>query len=418
MGDGFFALSQKHKFIRFERDYLNKNIEALKVFQEYLNIQGVQFIVQIIPSLHDVSARVFNPQYAKYVDYESAIAVKKLLDNGIEAIYTTDAIVKRAKDYQFCFFYPSNGHPAYACQDVMTDLMAMRLKRFDLKPDLNKKYFSLKLGLGTYGEDYKYPENVNIGKHKANTPVLTKNILYKNEFLTFNNKSQLLVIGNSLIQTPMKTGSYSSLLAMKTLCLPDNFRIGGFGPTLSIPVRLLKKKEKYLLGKKVCILPITAGFLNDQKMVNIKDIDLVLKNLADKQEVYQHKVNANPQIISLKKFKEHARSWWLDFMNLNPTSKQFQFEKKGHVYTIAEFDIAEKMQKKEVVVFVKLAISPKHSGQLIINGVSNYLAANAYNSEWQMITKKLPAGTKKIKVSFKAYKDKAIIAINKISLYQ
>jgi len=418
VGDGFFALSQKHKFIRFERDYLNKNIEALKVFQEYLNIQGVQFIVQIIPSLHDVSARVFNPQYAKYVDYESAIAVKKLLDNGIEAIYTTDAIVKRAKDYQFCFFYPSNGHPAYACQDVMTDLMAMRLKRFDLKPDLNKKYFSLKLGLGTYGEDYKYPENVNIGKHKANTPVLTKNILYKNKFLNFNNKSQLLVIGNSLIQTPMKTGSYSSFLAIKTLYNPDNFRIGGFGPTLSIPVRLLKKKEKYLLGKKVCILPITAGFLNDQKMVNIKDVDLVLKNLSDKQEVYQYKVKTNPQDILLKSFKEYTRSWWLNFMNLNPTSKQLQFDKKEYAYTIAEFDIPGKMQKKEIVVFVKLAIFPKHSGQLIINGVSNYLAANANNSEWQMITKKLSADTKKIKISFKAHKDKVVIAINKISLYQ
>jgi hypothetical protein len=422
IGNGFFALPKNYTLIPAKRYFLKKNIAAIKILKEYLNIQGVQFIVQVIPSISSVAARVFNPQYAKYIDYESAGVTKELLDNGIEAVYTTDAIVKRAKDYEFCFFYPSDEHPAYGCQDVMTDLMLMRLKRFGLKPNLKKEYFSIKLGFGIYDVRCKYPEKVNIGTNKANTPVLTKNISYKKKFLNFSRKSKVLVVGNSYIQTPMKAGAYSSLLAMKSLYLPDNCSIGNYdmgnsGTASSIPIKLLKKKEQYLLGKKVCILPISVKYLTNQKIVNLKDIDLLLKNLTNRRELYKHKIIS--QNISLKPFKEYCRTWWLDFMNINPESKQLQFKKKGCIYTFAEFDIPGKMQKKEIVVFVKLVIFPKCSGQLVINGFSNYSEARRRNSEWQIITTKLAANTKKVKISFKdTNKDNVVIAVDKISIYQ
>ena len=422
IGNGFFALPEKYTLIPEKRNYLDENIEALKMLKEYLNAQGVQFIIQVIPSIYSVAARVFNPQYAKYIDYESAKVTKELLDNGIEAIYTTDAIVKRAKDYQFCFFYPDNGHPAYGCQDVITDLVLKHLERFDLKPDLEKKYFSLKWGLGTYDIRYKYPENVDIGTNKANTPILTRHILYKNKFLKFSHNSEVLVIGNSYIQTPMKEGSYSSLLAMKTLYLPDNCSIGNsdmgnYGPAYSIPIKLLKKKEQYLSGKKICILPISVEYLTNQKIVNLKDIDSLLKNLNNRREIYKHRIIS--QNVSLKPFNEYRRSWWLEFMNINPDAKQLQFKTRNRIYNITSFDVPEKMQKKEVVVLVKMIMFPKCNGQLIINGISNFLASRLKNSEWQVITRMLPANTKKVEIDFKGTnRDNVVIAIDKISVYQ
>ena len=85
-----------------------------------------------------------------------------------------------------------------------------------------------------------------------------------------------------------------------------------------------------------------------------------------------------------------------------------------------KFNLVGVYKKKKInLEIVKLITFPKCNGQLIINGSSYFLAARLKNSEWHIVTKKVPANTKKIKISFKGTsKDKVVIAINKISVYQ
>ena len=139
IGKGFFSLPKKYRFINKRFNVTRKAIKGIKSLSDYLGFHGIQLIIQVIPSSNDISSRILNPEYKNYIDYSSALITKKLLENDIEAEYTADAIVERSTNYQFSFFYPDNPHPAYGCQDVLTDLMVKKLKRFDIKYSLNRK---------------------------------------------------------------------------------------------------------------------------------------------------------------------------------------------------------------------------------------------------------------------------------------
>ena len=213
-----------------------------------------------------------------------------------------------------------------------------------------------------YKKRYRYPTGVDIGKNKPDTPILTKNIYYKNRVVSSNKKSQILIIGNSFIDTPMeKRKSYTSLLAKKILHLPQNYSVSAHGPATTIPLSLLKNRIKYLRGKKICILPLDVSRFYDY-WIDINDIDSMLTYISNKKEIYSHKIMSNFLNITNKKglFKrKRYYIYWKNFIHKNPDTAQFLFEKVKMLDIIAAFDVPKELQNRELVVFVKLAIATK-----------------------------------------------------------
>ncbi|MCF6176339.1 MAG: hypothetical protein L3J71_11295 [Victivallaceae bacterium] len=272
IGKGFFTLPKKYKLLDYSPQW-EYNIAAIKAYNEFFQQQGVQFIIQLLPDYFQVSARVFNPEFAKYPDLQALMIAKKLLDENIEVHYITDKMVEQAKDYPYMFFYfRLNAHPGYGCIDVATKQMATHLVRYEpyLKPTLNEKDFSFSMKQVEGNKKHIYL--VGNEKHNKGDKILCKNILYKDKKIIFPKKAKVLVIGNSFIQTPMVSKrSYSSSLAYRIKYIPQDFSIAGRGPKTVI-AKTLFFNPSILAGKKVCIMPLGAVHFKGE-FINLRQLD-------------------------------------------------------------------------------------------------------------------------------------------------
>lgn len=256
----FFGLPQDWQLIRWNyHRIMPQNIEALKAFRDFLERHGVQLIIELVPDLHDIAARVMVPGFEDVPDYESVIAARTLLDAGIEAIYTSDRFLQGAFCREQLFCYPANTHPHDGAQEILTTIMSERLKRYGdaLPRSLKSGDFSVRRETTCYGKRYQWPANVNIGGHQVGEIQQCEYIYYRGERLKNNPDSPILVIGNSFIQTPQDQRSYCDRLAMHTGINPHELQ----SQLPVLPALIQKAPERYLKGKKVCIFPVGTRHL-------------------------------------------------------------------------------------------------------------------------------------------------------------
>ena len=256
----FFGLPEDWQLIRWNcHRVMPQNIEALKAFRDFLERHGVQLIIELIPDLHDIAARVMVPGFEDVPDYESAVAAITLLDAGIEAIYTSDRFMRDKFCREMLFCYPGNTHPHDGAQEILTAIMAERLKYYgDVLPaTLERDAFSVKKETTVYGKRFVWPAHVDIGGHQAGEPQQCEYIYYRGERLKNAPLSPILVIGNSFIQTPQDRRSYCDRLAMRTGTNPQELQ----SQLPVLPVLIWKDPKRYLNGKKICIFPVGTRHL-------------------------------------------------------------------------------------------------------------------------------------------------------------
>ena len=262
-------------------------MEALVAFKDYLESQGVQLIISLVPYYHDIAARVINKEFRDIPDFRSATILKQLSENGIECFCPSEEIIKNYNKNEFSFFFPNDPHPADLPQDISSSIIAQRLKRFGLKEQLNIRDFSIKKepieSYYTTLKDHSFPERCDIGNNPVSSVYLCDRIYYKGKPIINDPDSPVLVLGNSFSRTPAGN-SLADLITMKSLMPVAKYSISGAGILSSCIQRIFSNPESFLTNKKVIVLHVgTIHFQRNIILPNVKQLDdekIIINNLS------------------------------------------------------------------------------------------------------------------------------------------
>ena len=411
----FFALPASRQQKISSGEISKENIEALKVLRDYLEVHGVQFMIQVIPDRFDIASRIMVPGCKQITDFRSALCVRSLLEAGIEAIYSNENLMKNYNKYELMFFYPNNEHPHDGCQDALTDLIPERLVRYgkNLRYNCDPKLFSTKDDPRVFSSPAigGWPDRADIGRHSPGEPITHKEFYYNGKKLGSKTDSPILVIGNSHIQTPMEDSSYTAHLGLKTNIIAHDFRISALGPFSAIPLALFNDPERYLKGKSVCIFPIPHTFLTGKiKFLNLITIDRDQRLLNRKQIRLQLDcpVEAGKQPPSVP---------YKDFLKQFPEFRGSFFETAGK-YDWGELQIPEKWRSKDSVIAMELIPFPRKEIVLMLNGEERKLPLSNQPSESFSFMFPVPAGTGSLKITLDCKQDNTAIVLKSVKLYQ
>ena len=418
--NAFFSLPKKWTFIH-PRKITEQNLQALIELDRFFKLQGIRFILQIVPDYRDIAALVLNPDFQRYGDCQSAVVAKQLLENGVEAQYFSDELVGKAFQYERLFFYPNDFHPDEGGMDIMTSLAAERLGSFgDLIPkELDPQKFSRDSQDTSYGKNLKWPSNVSIGSHEAGTNVQTPHIYYDNAPILPDAQSRILIFGNSFTQAPMKANSYISYLAQKILSIASCKTMGGVSALTGLPQLFLTDCENLLKGKIVAILPISIEFLAGEGycLTDLKLLDSNLKN-ADNKSFLASLPFASPR------------------STVFPSTLKFSYPIMREYFLNHTGIVALSQDMPEVSIAIPEGISPKHA-QISVQPYSlpeyNFkaavtidgdfkcqLATNLNNPNWEIIHYEIPEGNNKITVRLDESNssDDTVVFLQNVSFYE
>ncbi len=301
--NSFWALPEKYALVPKYYGIGKDKLEALSAFQDFLNANGCQLIIGIIPKLHAISARVINREFRDIPDFNSACLVRELLSNNLEAVYISDKLLADYHRYPFAFFYPDNDHPADTTQDILTDAFAQLLERYHFPKTLAKERFSTDLVQHAYAKDkrYHFPADCDIAPYRAGETFLCRRVLYEGKEVFPDPRSPILVLGNSFIQTPVTNSpdSFSSLLASKICMRVATSRFSGAsGPMTNGINYFFANPEKTLQGKRVLLLILGARHFDNARFNNIREMDRQMTLLAGKSLAETIAVSGNTELPS------------------------------------------------------------------------------------------------------------------------
>lgn len=403
MDNSFWCLPVNYTLIGKYKPVSKEKMDALVALKDFLEANGCQFIVSLVPYFYDISARVINPDFKDVPDFATAYMVKQFLESGIETIYGSQEIIKKYNLYPFAFFFPDNHHPSDVTQDVLSDKMAEKLSRFRFTKTLERNKISEKPMIHLYGNDkYLFPKNCDIGKNIVNHTHTCRCILYDGNILRFKNDSPVLVFGNSFIETPMGPGfeSYPALLSAKLLIPLSVLQVNAMGSMTTIPLLFVSNPGKYLTGKKVVILQMgMKHFKLDFEFNNVKNIDECNQMLSGKKIIKTLQVKGDT-------FSNAS----CNFITVDKTKKTKIIEMEAH----GNWD-----SSKEIVIAVNTFLFDYQNVKLLING--NYYKVKK-NSDYapvhhSLVPVLIPAGIDKIMVEISGTPGHKI-SIKNIQLFQ
>ncbi len=417
-GEGFFALPGKHELLRSLS--IASNLEAIRELDRYLRMQGIQFMVVVIPDFRDVAARALNPGFAQYPDLPSAGIVKTLLENDIEALYVTDALLEQASRHPFLFAYPHDPHPVQGAQKVIADLIADRLeKRFpgEWTPRCADSDFTFEEGASATRS--VIPKDVDAGNLKAGSPIPCRIVKYKGIPYRENPPdSKVLILGNSFIQTPFPGfKSLAALLAVRMRYLPQEFSVHAHGPAYAVPLELFNHPDLYLKNKKVCVLSIYEAHLAEYNFVNLKQVDQEKQLLSGKEKAGFLTLPSVPP----PEFNGSQRDFlgqWKAALQDSPGAMAFSLPKAGQWYPLPEVSIPDPFKKEGTTVF-QLDLQPYLNAQytLRINGRDFILPISEELVPVRLVYRN-PSPSGSLKMEVKCSASDGIFAVRGISVYR
>lgn len=425
--NSFWCLPENYKLI--DNKTLNPvdqdKIEALVALNDLLEANGCSLIVVPVPDLHAIAARVINPEFKNVPDFQTAMVVKQLSEAGIEAIYSSEELIKNHSRHNYAFFFPDNSHPHDTVQEINAELVAERLKRYNFSETLDKTLFRVESANSYLYEspDFRLPENCDIGGNTPGISLPCKEIMYDGEMVTSDHNSPIIVIGNSFIKTPtIDQDSFSAWLSCKTGCGIMSYRVFGNGPMTVILQNIFAQPEQFLKDRKVMILYLgVEHFFAKIAWNNLREMDYqqTLMNGRTLVETYYARNNGfdNEKNKLKAQYSRYAPGW----AGLNEKSEIFFPNNESQ--EIIEIDAAANLDKdKKAVGIIRCALfSPNTEAEISINGtwyavpVSPYLVNDM--NRWQNIIFELPAGTEKMIIEAKG-RPGALLGIKDIRIYQ
>lgn len=407
----FFGLPQDWQLIRWNyHRIMPQNIEALKAFRDFLERHGVQLIIELVPDLHDIAARVMVPGFEDVPDYESAIAALTLLDAGIEAIYTSDRFMRDKFSREMLFCYPGNTHPHDGAQEILTKIMAERLKRYGdaLPTSLTSGDFSVRRKPTGYGKRFVWAAHVDIGGHQAGEPQQCEYIYYRGERLKNNPDSPILVIGNSFIQTPQDQRSYCDRLAMYTGINPHELQ----SQLPVLPAWIQKAPERYLKGKKVCIFPVgTRHLFTVAPIANVRKLE----------ETNKLNINASAPVFALRYptgLENPDRSICMRAVETTSPGVLIRSQKTGEWETAWQITAPPDRLKKKLDVLLTLSVLPGSRCRLKLAGIEREVANDTDGLQTRSVAFAITPQNLRENLEIISNSGKAVLLLHEIRLFK
>ena len=296
--DSFWSLPENYSLPLYKYEPISPdNLDALIALRDFLEANGCQLLVVPIPDLWEISARVINYEFRSVPDFQTARLVTQLLKNRIWAFYSSDAIIQNFNRFQWAFFYPANAHPSDTTQDVITDLVAQKLSDYHFSETLSHDLFTFDFAPHMYGNnnEFRFPSNCDIGNNIPNNKYLVRRVVYDGNVFSKKLKSQILLIGNSFIQSPISysyPSSFQTLLSSKTNFEIETYQVAGYGPVTAIIQQLFSSPE-ILREKKIVIHVMGVTHFTSSNFNNIRNMDNFKKMILEKKLVRTITISSN-----------------------------------------------------------------------------------------------------------------------------
>ncbi|MDD4817419.1 MAG: hypothetical protein PHI85_05560 [Victivallaceae bacterium] len=405
--NSFWCLPRSHMLIPASVTLPADKMAAVTALRDVLEANGCQLIVAIIPDSYSISARVINKDFRDIPDFQSAELVKQLSENGVEAVYIADELIRNYNRFPWPFFFPDNRHPSDTAQDVLTDMIARRLSRYGFPENLDSNLFSIIQAPHVYGDaaEYRYPVNCDIGENRPDAAYKCRKVLYDGKEINPDPESPVLVFGNSFIQTPMSfPDSFPTLLASKLNMGIMSYRSGGHGPMTTGIQQLFSDAEHILAGKQVMVLVQgTHHLLAAIRFNNIREMDRSAMLLSGKGSVavYEVKSNTPPGSTAFN---------WLNNQNL------FAISSTGKDI-VADVDEPGWDPTRDAVAVIPTCLAAGSPANFILNGAAAEIPQCYEKFSHIPVICKIPAGTSRLRIEV-AGKPGTVLSIPNITIYQ
>ena len=421
--NSFWTLPVGAKSILSKPDQMSQQmLDCFLSLKEALEANGVQLIVSLVPVANDIASRVIVHDFKDVPDIQTATYVKQLSEIGVETIYASDQIIENYNRYPFAFFFPDDQHPHDTTQDVIADMLADRLKRYEIKNELDPTLFSI-IQVPYSNDDEKahfvFPKDCDIGDNLVGKSYLCRDIMYNGEKVERRKDASIMVIGNSFMETSTALPASSPVLLSYKLCSPvDWYKINGYGPFSDILIQLLLNPDSFIKGKKVLIFYVGTGVVTDinktGSMINISKLDTE-RVLLNKKKVKGHislQSNATAEQMVDSKLWGNLSSVEKTVHRIDETGKlSYEIQLNQSVKDIDD--------SKPIICVVSHTCTNNATCKITINGKvhSMYSSNSRNNARFFNLACELPAGTKEITVEFEG-KSGALFAIKDIQIWQ
>ena len=417
--DSFWCLPPNYTFIPKSPHKLPRDkIDAIVAFKDFLESNGIQLIVSLVPDRYTISSRVINSCFKDIPEVQSATYVKQLSEAGIECPYETTKILENYNKFPFAYLFP-NDHPGASAQYSIAEAIGERLSRYNFPEKLDMTLFSYNIIKPVYDfnaniKDTSFPANCDIGKFDPNGLFLYEEILYNGKSVTKEKDSKILVLGNSFIETPISSqGSFPAFLSKRMLYPVDNYVVRAQGPMTTIIQRIFENPESFLKGKEVVILQMAAEQVKtDDLWNNIADMNHKRLLLNGKKLVATLHISGNGDYAN--DFAPGYRDAWRQFEDKNDI-KCFDDEQ----FVIFNQPLTGIDTTKAFTCIVQTARSPLFAApSLIANGTKSLIPASHAPGVvfWQNTYFELPAASF-LKLELHGKKN-TIVGFNKVLIYQ
>lgn len=418
----FWCLPPQYTLIPNSLPVLSEDkLDALVSFKDFLEANGIQLIVSLVPDRYEIAARVINQDFSDVPVYQLFSYIKQLSEAGIECPYYPADILNHYDMFPFGYSFPNDAHCNSTVQYSIAMVLADRLSSFHFLQNLEKNKFSHIQAPTFYDASnhaHQYPENCDTDGNEAGTCYTSDEIHYDGKVLKKDPNSEIFVVGNSFIQTPMGSSQNSlpAFLSERMLCTIDDYRVDQNGPMTTIIQRFFDNPKHYLSGKKVLILQVSSSYLGNNYFAwnNIRKMDEQRMLLNGKRLVATISINGEGDFAKDIKNSEVQAVWE-------------GFEGK-HEIAIRSEDTQLILRKQVegldktkpfacIVSTVRSSLFPFPN--LIVNGVSHPVPAGAYPSmlNWQEVFFSIPSGSSEITVELQGKKG-TIVGFSQVQIYQ
>lgn len=418
----FWCLPARYTLVPETLSVLSKErLDALLAFRDFLEANGIQFIVSLVPDRYEIAARVINQEFSNIPVYQLLSYVKQLSEAGIECPYYPTEIIKHYNLFPLAYLFPFDTHPGSTVQSCISEVIGERLSCYHIPKQLEKskfKHFQAPTMYDAVQKKYKWPDNCDIETNVAETCYTNDEIHYDGNVLKKDPDSCIMVIGNSFMQTPMgnSQNSLTAFLSERMLCTIDDYRVDQNGPMVTIIQRFFDNPEHFLKGKKILILQVSSSYLENESFVwnNIRTMDNHRMLLNGKKLVSTLSIKGEG-FFAKEISSSVVQSAWESFAGKHEIIINSEEKREILRANIKGLDKA----KPFVCIVSTVRSSFFTTPTLTVNGISEPIPAG-YTSNvllWQDVYFSVPAGSSEIIIEVQG-QEGTIIGFNQVQIYQ
>ena len=421
----FFALPKDYAFTG--KTGIGHNIGALNSFHSILRSCNIQLLVVLVPDAWQIAARALVPEVSRIGDRTALQCASTLLEYGIETIYADDMAIAGIPSAERLFCYP-DPRPETALWAILADAAARRLERFGKKffPESADVHFSERQCKTSFGNNYRWPDDVNCGEHRNGETVESREVFRNGVPFRPDPSSGILVIGGSELNLPGPGHTFTGQLSKRLKYSVDELALSGEVWFQNLAAVLSGNPARYLAGKQICLLMLSPRMLTGNLFPDIREQTALFAGLRNKKIVHRfplqtRKTDFQPHrpVPGERLYREKLR-WnrrWQMFSLKNPPTLSARIENDHQEEFLMKLELPENKARKPYTLVVEAACYPEQASTLLVNGEKIPLLINTDAPHFRPAAAELPPETKTVELKISGRRDNLIL-IRKILLYQ